>query len=92
MKRAVAGIVILFALLALAVFVPAVPASATAQKSNAGTSNPPCSATLAGCIFAGESVEGYGSVSYYLTGRGAFYFQGSYQLMTSTNLTVSVSA
>jgi hypothetical protein len=47
---------------------------------------------LPGCIIAGESVQGYASLSYYLVGKGAFYHQGNYQLMMNANFSISVSA
>ncbi|MDE1853013.1 MAG: hypothetical protein KGI38_04595 [Thaumarchaeota archaeon] len=91
MRRAIAGIATLFVLLAISVFVPAVPSSAKASNSTSTSGGQPCTANLTNCIFAGESVQGYGSVSYYLTGRGAFYYQGNYELMSNTNLTVSLT-
>jgi hypothetical protein len=91
MRRAIAGLAALFLLLAISIFVPAVPSSAKANNSTSTTPVHSCPADLTGCIFAGESVQGYGSISYYLTGKGAFYYQGNYELMTSTNLTVSLT-
>ena len=92
MRRAIAGIAALFLLLAISIFVPVVPSSAKASNPTSTTPVHPCPANITACIFAGESVQGYGSISHYLTGKGAFYYQGNYQLMTNTNLTVSLTS
>ena len=90
MRRAIAGIAALFLLLAISIFVPVVPSSAKASNPTATTPVHPCPANITACIFAGESVQGYGSISYYLMDTGAFYYQGNYELLTNTNLIISL--
>ena len=71
------------------------PSSATTNQAvgpNTSSRGHMHAVNLPGCIFAGQSVHGYGSLSYYLTGRGAFYYGGSYLLMANTNLSITVSA
>jgi len=92
MRRAIAGIAALFVVLAVSVFVPMVPSSASARGSGTSSGSHPCAVNLPGCIFAGESVQGYGSISYYLMGKGAFYYQGNYQLTANSSIIISVSA
>lgn len=82
--------VVIAALALVVMFAPIVPSSATAKQSNGTSTSHTC--TVPGCILSGATVQGYGSVSYTLVERGAFYYQGNYVLTNSGNFTITVSA
>jgi hypothetical protein len=91
MRRAIAGIVAFFALVAFVGLVPVVPASASSSHQTAGSAGPQCPVNAATCLILGGQVQGYGSLSYYLMGRGAFYYRGNYALATSDNFSITVA-
>ncbi len=89
MRRAIAGVGILVVASLFILLAPVVPASAH-SSANGGTHG--CPLTSTACILVGSNVQGYGSLSFYMAGVGGTWFNGSYNLATTSNFTVSVNA